>query len=164
MNDWKTDKNWSDRFIPEIKSIIGSHLICEPPIEEDQQRNTDLMVLKMDSVRIGCRIRKHKYLATYGNEFTIRMSRPSGAKTELAKIIEGWGDYLFYGFADTEEASLALWRLIDLKAFRLWFMRMLYDKDTPTSKLNHDNSSGFMPFDLTEAPSELIFAEGGHNA
>ena len=53
MNNWKTDKRWSDRFLPEIKGIIGAHLITEPPFEEDAERNTDLMVLRLDAIRIG---------------------------------------------------------------------------------------------------------------
>ena len=44
MSNWKNDKRWSDRFLPEIKGIIGTHLITEPPYEEDAERNTDLMV------------------------------------------------------------------------------------------------------------------------
>lgn len=93
MNSWKTDKRWSDRFLPEIKAIIGTHLITEPPFEEDAERNTDLMVLRLDAIRIGCRVRKFKFSDTYPDEFTIRTVRPSGAQTELGKIIEGWGDY-----------------------------------------------------------------------
>ncbi|MFH2059687.1 MAG: hypothetical protein ABIJ59_12390 [Pseudomonadota bacterium] len=36
MNGWKNDKRWSDRFIPEIKSVLAQHLISESPIEEDK--------------------------------------------------------------------------------------------------------------------------------
>lgn len=42
----------------EIKSVLGMRLIGEPPIEEDRERNTDLIVLKMEAVRVGCRIRE----------------------------------------------------------------------------------------------------------
>jgi hypothetical protein len=69
------DKRWSDRFLPEIMGILGKHLISEPPVEEDAERNTDLMVLRLEAIRIGCRIRKHKYLDKYGDEFTIRAGR-----------------------------------------------------------------------------------------
>ena len=61
----------------------------------------------------------------YGSEFTIRAGRPSGAKTELTKIIEGWGDYFFYGFADPTEIYLAQWLIGSLNAFRLWHSREL---------------------------------------
>ena len=60
MSNWKNDKRWSDRFLPEIKGIIGTHLITEPPYEEDAERNTDLMVLRL-AIRIGCRVRKFKF-------------------------------------------------------------------------------------------------------
>src|SRR4030042_5530071 len=107
-NGWGRDKQWSDRFIPEIKGILGQYLIGEAK-EEDQERNTDLIVLKMEVVRVACRIRKYEYIIKYGDEFTIRSSRPSGAKTELTKILEGWGNYLFYGFSNEHENQLYKW-------------------------------------------------------
>ena len=66
MSNWEQDKRWSDRFLPEIKRILGEHLIAEPPVEEDAERNTDLIVLRLDAVRIACRVRKFQYLALYG--------------------------------------------------------------------------------------------------
>jgi hypothetical protein len=108
VSRWQADKRWSDKFLRDIKRILGEHLIGEPPMEEDAERNTDLIVLRMDAVRIGCRVRKHKYRDSYQDEFTIRAGRPSGVKTELAKIIEGWGDYFFYGFSNEDETGLAL--------------------------------------------------------
>lgn len=157
MPEWVEDKRWSDRFLPEIKRILGEHLIAEPPIEEDAERNTDLVVLRLDAVRIACRVRKHKYLESYGDEFTIRAGRPSGQKTELTKIIEGWGDYFFYGFSDEQERFLAKWILGDLKAFRVHFNRMLYlgQKDW-SEKNNHDNSSSFFGFKAQNIPKFLV--------
>ena len=160
MTGWKADKRWSDIFIPEITKILGPYLIREPPIEEDQERNTDLIVLKMDSVRIACRVRKFEYLNRYPNEFTIREGRPSGIKTELTKIIEGWGDYLFYGFSDEKEKQLAKWNIINLNIFRLWFNRMLVidnGKVPGIGKKNVDNSSSFRSFNITMMPEDLIF-------
>ena len=75
---WRHDKRWSDRFLPEIKRILGEYLIGEPREAEDIERNTDLIVLKMEAVRIACRIRKYEYLLQYPGEFTIRAARPSG--------------------------------------------------------------------------------------
>jgi len=160
MIGWEDDKKWSDQFLPEIKSILGRYLISEPPIEEDQERNTDLMVLKMDAVRIGCRMRRIENLC-YANEFTIRAGRPSGIKTELAKIIEGWGNYFFYGFG--EEGVLYKWTLADLNVFRLWFSEYVRDnkgKQPGTGKENHDRSSGFLAFQWSDLPSEFIVSSG----
>jgi hypothetical protein len=162
VKNWKKDKTWSDRFLPEMKRILGEHLIGEPPVEEDAERNTDLIVLKMDAVRIGCRVRKHAYLAPYGGEFTIRAGRPSGAKTELTKIIEGWGDYFLYGFSDPEEKRLCQWMLGDMKVFRLWFNRRLArngGQSPGKAQNNRDGSSDFRAFSIRELPSEFIIAQ-----
>ena len=153
---WKNDKKWSDQFIPHIKSILGLYLIGEPPMEEDAERNTDLMVLRMESVRIGCRIRKTDYMARYGDEITIRSGRPSGAKTELTKIMEGWGDYFFYGFGT--DADVVAWTLGDMKVFRLWFFRQLASGAKPYEKNNNsDNSSSFYAF-IADLPEEFVVA------
>lgn len=155
--DWQADKRWSDRFLPEIKAILGTHLIAEPPIEEDAERNTDLMVLRMDAVRVACRVRKHNYVSRYGHEFTIRSGRPSGVKTEITKIIEGWGDYLFYGFCDRGERELCQWVLGDLKAFRLWFNRQCVTGTVPgIEKPNTDGSSTLRAFPVNDIPGFVV--------
>lgn len=160
MNSWKGDKRWSDRFLPQIKGILGQHLIGEPAAEEDAERNTDLIVLRMEAVRIACRVRRAAYLPRYGCEFTIRAGRPSGVKTELAKVIEGWGDYLFYGFADEAEARLSQWALADLRVFRLAYMRRLAGMDAGQvpgmAKANGDGSSSFAVFRWDEFPPGFV--------
>ena len=164
---WQRDKRWSDRFLPQIKGILGQHLIGEPPMEEDAERNTDLMVLRMEAVRIGCRVRKHDYYARYPNEFTIRAGRPSGVKTELTKIIEGWGDYFFYGFADQKNERLCAWTLADMKVFRVHYNRMLADMErgqTPGfHKKNNDNSSTFVAFCWDTFPADFVVAQFPEN-
>lgn len=164
MVDFRDDKKWSDQFLPHIKRILGEVLICEPPIEEDQERNTDLITLKMSSVRVGCRVRKAQYFERYSDQFTIRAGRPSGAKTELTKIIEGWGDFFMYGFASQENASLQAWGIGDLKVFRIWFMRAIVKrKGLPPGliKNNNDNSSNFLAFKWHELPGEFLVSQ--HN-
>lgn len=158
MIGWQQDKRWSDRFLHEIKGHVGQALIGEPPVEEDQQRNTDLVVLRLDAVRIGCRVRKHDQIR-YSHEFTIRSGRQSGIKTELTKIIEGWGDYFFYGFADQDENRLALWLIGDLKAFRIWYSRQLVLRrgDPPGLRQNNrDNSSSFHAFKWADIPGFVV--------
>jgi len=157
---WTDDKRWSDRFLPEIKGILGRELIYAAPLEEDACRNTDLIVLKFDSVRIACRVRRPGYATDYANQFTIRCSRPSGTTTELEKIVAGWGDYFFYGFSDSDEARLAAWLLGDLRVFRAWYVHTLaYTKEMPGTTIpNRDNSSNFKAFNIDELPSDFIIA------
>ena len=159
MQDWKDDKNWSDKFIPEIKKILGEYLIAEPPPEEDMERNTDLTVLKLDAVRVGCRIRKYKYLEKYSDQFTIREGRPNGTKTELTKIIEGWGDYFFYGFSNQEESRLEQWILGDLKKFRIYLIRNMAKNQgimPGENRNNLDGSSSFRAFKYKDIPDFII--------
>lgn len=159
LRNFRSDMQWSDRFLPEIKRIIGEHLITAAPAEEDMQRNTDLIVLTLGAVRVACRVRQHRYLAQYGDEFTIRASRPNGTKTELTKVIEGWGDYILYGFASEDETHLAAWVLGDLRVFRLAFMRGLASQNPlGIGRNNNDGSSTFQAFRIDEFPSEFVVA------
>lgn len=159
VRNWKTDKKWSDKYLPEIKRILGEHLISEPPITEDQERNTDLMVLGLGAIRIGCRVREARYLNQYGGEYTIRSERPNGTKTELSKIIEGWGDYFFYGFGGDQ--YLVKWVLCDLRVFRLWFTRqcLLKGNIPGIPQKNKDGSSNFYCYKLAEMPSDFVIAK-----
>lgn len=114
----ESDKDWSDKFIPIICQIVGPKLLVPSPLVIDRNYVADLVVLKGKDTTIGCRVRKHRYLKQYGGEFTMRHERDSGAKTEMAKIEEGWGDWMFYGFSNEEETTFAQWVLLDLDAWR----------------------------------------------
>jgi hypothetical protein len=151
------DFDWQRGLIPEIKRILANYLICEAPPAEDMQRNTDLIVLKLDTVRVACRLRRYDYLAQYGDQFTIRTSRPSGVQTELSKMLAGWGDYIFYGFASPDGAELAAWVLGDLSVFRLWHHRELWDGRQPgEARKNGDGSSGFRAYRIADLPEQFV--------
>lgn len=155
---WQDDKTWSDRFLPEIKMILGRRFISEPAVEEDALRNTDLIVFKMEAIRVACRVRTRDYYEKYADEFTIRSVRPSGVETELGKILAGWGDYLFYGFGHGER--LCDWRIGDLNVFRLWFQRKTWT--LPAGVLpgkpreNRDGSSGFRVFKWDDLTADFV--------
>jgi hypothetical protein len=161
LNNWQDGKKWSDKFLPKIKMICGRCLIGEPPIEEDMERNTDLTILNMMPVRIACRIRRFNYFEKYKADFTIRALVPSGNKSELAKIIEGYGDYFFYGFSNQEENNLHAWRLCKLSVFRLWFLRNIIEngKEKLIKHDNLDGSSSFYSFSWSELPKDFIVKE-----
>ncbi len=157
MMCYELDKAWADVFLPEMKRIIGEHLICEAPVEEDNHRNTDLIVLRMEALRIACRVRRHKYYQQYGHQFTIRLSRASNAKTELTKIIEGWGHYLLYGFG--QDGKLTAWTLADLGVFRVWYNQQLYCGLRPGDRRsNNDGLSELIAFNWSDLPPEFVVA------
>lgn len=154
------DFEFGRQFLSELKMIAGLHLLGEAPFEEDAQRATDLIVLRLDAVRIACRVRRHEYLERYEGEFTIRSSRPSGADTELGKIIEGWGDYMLYAFAGLD-GRLAAWLLGDLHVFRRWHARQLVSLPaggTPGLRVPNRDGTWFTAFTLADLPSEFIVA------
>lgn len=159
MSDYASDQKWSDQFIPEIINIVAKHLLRPAPLTEDMYHNTDLIVLGMDSIRIGCRIRRfEKHYKNYPFDFTIREGRPNGAKTELTKIIEGWGDYFFYGFG-REDGVLGSWIFSDLRVFRRWFLREIckHNGRLPgISRKNYNGDSTFRAFDYRQLPPEFI--------
>ena len=162
---WRQSKAWSDRFLPELRAMCGLLFIAEPAdVAEDQRHATDLIVLNVDKIRIGARVRQHRYLAPYPNDFTIRRNRPSGKDSELGKILAGWGDYLFYAFACEHDCVLTSWRVVDLKVFRQWFFTeqfRLPERSLPGKHYkNADGSSTFQVFNVKKLPSEMIYASG----
>ena len=160
MNQWAERKRWAARFMPETKAILGAHLIADAPLDEDQDHGTDLIVLKLDSVRIACRHRRNRYLKKYGREFTIRYKSPRGGKTELSKVIEGWGDYVFYAFANEREDTLCQWIIGDLKVFRLWFSRRMYalGGKFPGDVFDNPDGSRGIAFVVSDLPREFLLA------
>lgn len=161
LASWQHDHEWSRRFLREMKRICGEHLIGEAPYEDDAERNTDLVVLRLEPFRIACRVRKFQYYDRFGGQFTIRSGRPSGHKTELAKIVEGWGHYILYGFCNEDQTALWAWVLGDLNVFRLWFNRQLVERRGVApglSQKNGDGSSSFMAFRICDLPAEFVIA------
>jgi hypothetical protein len=128
MNSWEKDHRWAAIFDRQIKMAIGPYVIGNATVEDDRERATDL-VLVTDRVRIACRIRRWSkdYFDRYGGQFTVRSGRGSGAKTELAKIKEGWGDLFFYGWGDPQTKRLQSWWLLDLGIFRAWHAQAAAD-------------------------------------
>ena len=158
--NYQQNRTFGDKFMREVSGILGQALIMPAPKEEDCERNTDLMVLGMDSVRIGCRIRKNRYIQRYGYEFTIRGRSRNNMKTEISKIIEGWGDYLFYGFASPCESHLERWTIISLNEFRIWHSREMFRlKHMPGQFQENGDGSALYGFDLRMMPRQIVFAD-----
>lgn len=80
--------------------------------EDDMTRNTDFEVI-VEGGTIACRIRDASYFRY--RDITIRNWLASGAKTEADKIIEGYGRWMFYGWAAN---TILRWVLISLDVVR----------------------------------------------
>jgi len=121
------------------------------PELEDTTEATDLFVLKARDMRVACRVRRPGYVERYPDQFTIRSRLDSGAKTELAKITEGFGDWLFYGHSDGG-TGLVSWMIVDLDAWRAHMIR----RDSGIKRGETPNGDGtyFAWFNVTSFPAE----------
>lgn len=158
------NRKWSDKFLDSIINILSlrlaSKIIVPSTDKEDMEHNSDLMTLKMDSIRIACRVREYRYYVNkkYRHQFTMRCELPSGRDTEFQKMMGGWGDYYFYGFVDKEEQFICKWIIGDLGVFRDGI------KDgsifTPTDKIPNwlSDMTRFYAFSEMDMPDNFFIA------
>jgi len=116
---WRKSKDWADKYFPDICAIIqelaGEIIdIKKADINDDIYRATDFVV-RAKTGNIAGRIRKLKYFEEFG-DFTLRYSRPSGVKTELQKIREGFANWYLYSWADPK--MIQAWIFVDLECLR----------------------------------------------
>lgn len=154
---YQTDKDWSDSKIEAVKTIVGPHLLRTSTFFEDTKQAADLLVLRAGGITVACRSRRSRYAGQFPDQFTIRTFRPSGAKTEYQKILEGWGDWFFYGHDGDSNAGFDPWWLIDLNCFRC---QVKTGKVTPREeKLNPRDGTKFFAFwlrDFKPVPPLLV--------
>lgn len=110
------------------------------PVLEDLKHNTDFMVMKIGDATMACRIRRHNAIK-YLDEFTLRESRPTGAATELQKVMDGFGRYLFYGFAAAEPPGILAYTIGDLDVFREYIRKYHQDEMPGYSQKNGDGTT-----------------------
>jgi hypothetical protein len=166
MRAYARDREFSDGFIPQIKAIVGPRLLCETPDEIDHHQAADLMVFTARDMRIAARVRRPGYAQNpdYRWQFTIRKERDSGAKTELEKILDGWGDWLFYGHSDAQQ-RIIVWWLLDLDAVRAAHEQMRRGTFPRYAFGDRSNGDGtrFRWFDIREFPDHprLVIESSG---
>lgn len=148
------DRRWSDAFIPAIKKIVGPLLLEESSFEVDTQQAADLVVLNARYKTIACRVRRHGYADTYGYEFTIRSKRDTGAKTELEKIVDGFGDWMFYGHAHENGMDISRWMVINLPAWRAAIIR----KQAKAIPQSNRDGTHFVAFDVRGLPDSCLIS------
>ena len=159
---------WSNGFIPEMKRIIGPHLLEPASIQQDREEATDLIILNARDKRIACRVRRAKYWPDFRGQFTLRSKGKSGGPSELTKVIDGEGDWMFYGFARADDATeFVEWYLIDLPKFRSGMLRKLWCKVFSDSNarlpcdyppmVNWDGTE-FFAFNVNQFPDDLLVA------
>jgi hypothetical protein len=148
-SDFGAAMSFQERFKPRLVEII--RLVTRVEVaswEDDAKRNTDFLVARMtNDYRVTARVRQAEYAERYGNQFTIRLDRPSRVPTEMDKMRAGFGDFGVYAF-ESEPGSndLAPWVLYNTALLReyldeggRWYLQH-----------NADGSSDFAAFDIAE--------------
>lgn len=163
MSEYQTDREWSDQFLPVIRQIVGPHLLVPSPFEVDAKEAADLIVLRARDMTVAARVRRPGYADRYPYEFTVRSRRDTGAKTEMAKLMEGWADWMLYAHAGQAHGELARWWLIDLHQWRERLLRQGWRDSWRTLAKEQHNGDGthFLAFDLRAFKPSILIA-GSH--
>ena len=132
-----------------IKQVLGLYFFRQDDFA-DKKEGTDFMIYVAGGVRVAVRLRTYKYLAKYGDQFTIRWRRPSGVDTEIHKIKRGYVSHLFYGFVDEQEKNIVQYFIGDLS-----FLRFPNYKPREIRQ-NNPHDSDLAVYYLEDFPSEFI--------
>lgn len=103
---YKEDRQWSDKFLPQIKTILLQHaiILLSANIADDKkdtEQATD-MIISVDGGDVAVRIRRAGYYKKY-RDWTIRSFRESGQETELSKLRKGHARWYLYLWTDDKE-------------------------------------------------------------
>lgn len=146
---YRSDRAWSDRFIPAIKRLVGPHLLESSSLKVDTQQAADLTVLTGRNLTIAARVRSAGYAESFPFQFTLRAHRTSGARTELQKVVDRWGDWFFYGYAINDaDPEVGRWMIVDLHSFRSSYARRIIAAGMSGIRKNNDGKTSFAWFDV----------------
>ena len=126
---YNDQRKWADLFIPIQQKILTKYKSrldftkiqkkydFRIDNQKDMQENTDLLLYEFNCLSISLRVRDTKDCIY--RDVTIR-SFNNGYKTELDKILEGYGNYLLYswGTVNDEIPLISEFILVDLDIFR----------------------------------------------
>lgn len=159
LNNYQERRKWSDQFIPDIKRKVGPLLLIESPFDVDTKQAADLIVLSAKSLSIAARVRRHGYADRYPYDFTIRSKIESGKETELSKMLNGFGDWMFYGHAAQEGPTVDRWMLLDLNIWRGVLLRNGYRGsgwNGMARQMDNGDGTQFFVFDVRHFPKAIL--------
>lgn len=157
-NPFNTNYSYQLQYLRDIRRTCGEVFFTQANIADDQNRNTDIIIeLPKNGGRVACRVRRPECYR-YKDEFTIRCRSRFGAKTEIDKILEGWGDYVFYAFGG-RNAKLRAWTIADLNVFRDWITSRIKARGgIQLPHIPNNDGTAFMAFKWEWFPPGFIVA------
>lgn len=137
---YESDRAWADSYEAEAIRVLRAnamHLIdIQRASDEDDRKHATDMIIRVAGGDVAVRIRRSA--AARYSDLTIRSWRQSGAKTELAKIREGFARWYLYGWDDTASGYLNRWMLLDVDVLRGSGLL-----DSAPQTVNHDGQTAF---------------------
>lgn len=115
-------------------------------------------MMKARDMMIAARVRRPGYAERYPWEFTIRSHRDNGTKTEMQKIVDGFGDWMFYGHAGIEPGEICRWFVIDLAKFRAGLIRNPggCGREIWWGEKSNNDGTHFCWFDVRKFPANIL--------
>lgn len=146
---------WQSRFADQVVRIIAPYLIQVSRPHVDKNENGDFEISFPKNGTVGCRLRTPE-CAKYAGDVTFRTRSKYGGRTEINKVIEGYGDFFFYGHVNDDDV-IWHWYLLDFASLRAIFIRKprLLHKE---QKANPDGTM-FIPFDAENELTSSIIAK-----
>ncbi len=138
---------WFDIYVNDLSRAVTFYEAVLGTTLEEMSEARDM--------RVAARVRRPGFAQRYPHQFTIRSAVASGRQTELSKIVNGKGDWMFYGHSNEAQTGLDAWWLIDLRAFRAGLIRHM--ANTPQIVMGDQaNADGkrFKWFDVRSFPAE----------
>lgn len=168
--NYSVNRAWADKMTPHVNRIVGPYLLETTPDQVDMKEGSDLWVIGGRDKRIAVRVRRAGYAERYPFDFTVRSAVPSGVTTELEKLVNGFGDWMFYGHASVDETSISHWMLIDLAAWRAHLIRWALKRKNPNDRLwtaqSNDDGTKFAAFDVRNfvGPPAILIASSAYES
>lgn len=158
----RKDFDWQLRYELTVRQKVGPFLLEPASWERDTKEATDFVryrVIGEGVSAVAARIRRPEVMfspkwAFWQWQFTVRLWRKNGVRTEHAKLVDGYADWLFYAVAaPDDEIDFAHWMLVNLRPWRSALAtpdvcRALQIEDRD----NTDGTTGFRSYDIRSFP------------
>jgi len=161
MSNFDQQFSWQAQYIDEVIRLIAPHIITVSRPEVDKNENGDLELAFPRNGTVSVRLRTPRY-ARYAGDITFRSRSKNGGYTELSKLIDGYGDYFFYGHV-SDNGQLWFWHLLSLNSVRAAFTR--YPRLLRRDENKNPDGTRFLVFKPEEDfPSAILAQEGPRKA
>jgi hypothetical protein len=134
---------------------------------QDMREATDLKFAVITKggadVDVAARVRRHRYWRDprYREQFTIRCKAQFGGRTEIHKVLDGFGTFMLYGFECAAGPDrLVQFVVLDLDVFRdqvaAWVVDGRIPRDRYEKVPNPSDGTAGAAFRLADFPSRLV--------